>query len=54
MPTGKAIAVARPTITSVPAKAFASPWGAFVKLNGIGGFVSRSRLSSLAPLRATE
>ena len=41
-------------MTSVPANAFASPCGAFVRLNGIGAFVRRSRFSSLHPLLATD
>src|SRR5581483_2632315 len=48
------MSVARPTITIVPANAFESPCGAFVRLNGIGDFVSRSRFSSLQPLLATD
>ncbi len=54
IPTGSAISVAIPTITIVPTNAFRRPCGAFVRLNWIGSFVIRFKLSAGSAWRATE
>ena len=54
IPTGSAIAVAIATMTKEPANAFASPLLPVAKKPTEGVLVMRSRLSWLAPLRATD